>query len=997
MASKGIVGWTDVDLSPEGQAEATAAGRLLKEKGFKCDIVFTSLLRRSVKSAWMALMELENFAMPVINSWRLNERHFGDLQGKEGEPLLAFEFQPQSPWKEAIDRYFCISLRGSSLTTELRAGDDVTFRCLEPEKQLVSGAFAAGVTCILCGVLSNLPLGLVPSVGPNVYIAYSLVGPGLFSKEKALAISAMSGLFLVLLSLTPLLRIVLGLMPLSIKYGLLVGTGLLTAFIGLKSIGVVVHGGEDIVALGDLSSIPFFISATSLVLTASLLYRAVTGAVLLGMLSSTLLAWIYLDAWPTQIVAFQGLSWMMPNFDVLNQQQAWTELGSLLLMLLFSLSGAIIGTAKMAGLLQEDGGVRGSTAVYMSSGLGTALSAFLGTSPIFASRCENAGNGLVLVGVSMTGEAREIQWWNMLDALPAFLCAIFQPFTYSVSNGIYAGVAMSSILFFTTGSFLSYIPSFQKADSVEVQEVRQMARLCSPQSAHSGPSFPICTQEEESENAPALNLMESAAELLGLDSKKMMEVVLERLDAGRNVQSHYMGGIPGYETAITDQELHRSSFFQSHSVAREVSVPPTAPTALTITDSRHPANDSHYRNVHKGSLPGSESMDNVVERMLPFWSDNIAPCVMAGKTVLVSGHASLRAISKLLEDLPDDKVPELAPGVPFVYELDANLKVTKKYYLQDDSVVKAKLSTATDFNPLEVMPGTIPLDAPQKVAEPGALRHLQEQYGGGQKFDSDGSCYAHVGNLGSRSSRPIPPPNAMRKIHAHRQEELQQRDEEREAEEFENEMKMQVKESRTAIWTPAEHHTDSGNAQRRPPENLETRLIDTACSYEISGCGCAECNGIYTFLEGSASGAPVYKSASGWILHRDRVPDLQSIGEEEERHFGWLLSKDRKPFYGVRGDELIISSEATWQCFYGPPPAPQKVVKTTWVEYFQKVAGKWKEEGNLAMKAGQFQEADRLYSEAIGSMGGVEEMESVELTELQVALLANRAEARLRL
>eukprot|EP00434_Breviolum_minutum_P022197 symbB.v1.2.019595.t1/scaffold1611.1/size109513/1 len=428
-----------------------------------------------------------------------------------------------------------------------------------------------------------------------------------------------------------------------------------------------------------------------------------------------------------------------------------------------------------------------------------------------------------------------------------------------------------------------------------------------------------------------------------------------------------------------------------------VSVPPTAPTALTITDSRHPANDSHYRNVHKGSLPGSESMDNVVERMLPFWSDNIAPCVMAGKTVLVSGHASLRAISKLLEDLPDDKVPELAPGVPFVYELDANLKVTKKYYLQDDSVVKAKLSTATDFNPLEVMPGTIPLDAPQKVAEPGALRHLQEQYGGGQKFDSDGSCYAHVGNLGSRSSRPIPPPNAMRKIHAHRQEELQQRDEEREAEEFENEMKMQVKESRTAIWTPAEHHTDSGNAQRRPPENLETRLIDTACSYEISGCGCAECNGIYTFLEGSASGAPVYKSASGWILHRDRVPDLQSIGEEEERHFGWLLSKDRKPFYGVRGDELIISSEATWQCFYGPPPAPQKVVKTTWVEYFQKVAGKWKEEGNLAMKAGQFQEADRLYSEAIGSMGGVEEMESVELTELQVALLANRAEARLRL
>ena len=64
---------------------------------------------------------------------------------------------------------------------------------------------------------------------------------------------------------------------------------------------------------------------------------------------------------------------------------------------------------------------------------------------------------LVIVGIAMTAEAREIAWWNMLDAVPAFLCAIFQPFTYSVANGIYVGVSFSLILLFSTGSFVSLI------------------------------------------------------------------------------------------------------------------------------------------------------------------------------------------------------------------------------------------------------------------------------------------------------------------------------------------------------------------------------------------------------------------------------------------------------------------------------------------------------------------------------------------------------------
>ena len=573
------------------------------------------------------------------------------------EPLLAATALHDRPaWLDEVDRFFSVSRRGSTLATEFRAGTTaflatannfvvnahiMSHAGLDPERQLVSGAFAAGLTCIISGLLSNLPLGMVPSVGPNVYIAYSLVGPHLFGVHEALGVSAACGLVLVLLSLTPMLRMILGLMPLSIKYGLLVGTGLLTAFIGLKSIGVIVadEHGQDIVALGNLHSLPCSISIISLIFTASMLYNAITGAVLVGMLSATLASWYLLEDWPNRFVSLQGVHFFELHFGMLATTQAWAEVASLLLMLLFSLSGAIIGSAKMAGLLAEDGSVRGSTAVFVSSGIGTVLSACLGTAPIFVSMSAAAGirDGgrtglvsivigiyslltafvlsplasavpecavspvLVLVGVSMTGEAREIQWWNMLDALPAFLCAIFQPFTYSVSNGIYAGCGMSIILFFTTGTFLSYCPTLrtyagtprasllgETTPQLQMQRSFESMGVSDCEVGVTGAQLPIesplvkamhhyCeggsfgldedTNDHDfraklihlgiSSKYEALHFIEEASKFVGLDPAKMMEVVSERLEAGRNVESHYMGGFPGVETARTNQEFLR--------------------------------------------------------------------------------------------------------------------------------------------------------------------------------------------------------------------------------------------------------------------------------------------------------------------------------------------------------------------------------------------------------------------------------------------------------
>ena len=76
-----FTGWTDVDLSEQGKAEAKQAGALLKSEGFTFDIAFTSVLKRAIRTLWIALDELDEMWIPVEHSWRLNERHYGALQG----------------------------------------------------------------------------------------------------------------------------------------------------------------------------------------------------------------------------------------------------------------------------------------------------------------------------------------------------------------------------------------------------------------------------------------------------------------------------------------------------------------------------------------------------------------------------------------------------------------------------------------------------------------------------------------------------------------------------------------------------------------------------------------------------------------------------------------------------------------------------------------------------------------------------------------------------
>jgi len=99
-----FTGWTDVDLSETGLAEAHEAGRLLREGGYEFDIAFTSVLRRAIRTLWIALDELDRMWLPVVQSWRLNERHYGALQGlNKAETAAKFGDEQVHLWRRSYD------------------------------------------------------------------------------------------------------------------------------------------------------------------------------------------------------------------------------------------------------------------------------------------------------------------------------------------------------------------------------------------------------------------------------------------------------------------------------------------------------------------------------------------------------------------------------------------------------------------------------------------------------------------------------------------------------------------------------------------------------------------------------------------------------------------------------------------------------------------------------------------------------------------------------
>ncbi|MBA4384468.1 MAG: 2,3-diphosphoglycerate-dependent phosphoglycerate mutase [Anaerolinea sp.] len=117
------------------------------------------------------------------------------------------------------------------------------------------------------------------------------------------------------------------------------------------------------------------------------------------------------------------------------------------------------------------------------------------------------------------------------------------------------------------------------------------------------------------------------------------------------------------------------------------------PPALTSDDERFPGKDRRYADLSTDQLPLAECLKDTVARFLPFWHETVAPAIKSGKKIIIAAHGnSLRALVKYLDNIPEDEIVELniPTGVPLVYELDADLKPIKHYYLGDPEEAKRK-------------------------------------------------------------------------------------------------------------------------------------------------------------------------------------------------------------------------------------------------------------------------------------------------------------------
>ena len=126
-----FTGWTDVPLSEKGVREATEAGRLLREGGFAFDVAFTSLLKRAIRTLWIALEETDRMWIPVVKDWRLNERHYGALQGLDkAETVAKYGMEQVHVWRRSYDIPPPVLTRDD----ERWPGRDPRYRDLKPEQ-----------------------------------------------------------------------------------------------------------------------------------------------------------------------------------------------------------------------------------------------------------------------------------------------------------------------------------------------------------------------------------------------------------------------------------------------------------------------------------------------------------------------------------------------------------------------------------------------------------------------------------------------------------------------------------------------------------------------------------------------------------------------------------------------------------------------------------------------------------------------------------------------
>ena len=418
--------------------------------------------------------------------------------------------------QDFLDRTFHLTDTGTSIRTEVLAGL-TTFMTMsyiifvQPavlsttgmdfQAVLAATCVVSAFGCFLMALLANYPIAVAPAMGHNFFFAFTVVAGMGYSWQIALGAVFISGIVFLIMSIWGVREALVQAIPDSLKRGIAVGIGLLITLVGLEWSGFLAANPATLVTLGNLHHPAVWMSAAGIVVTCVFLVRRSRGAILAGILTSTLLGLVF------GIVRFHGLVSRPPSIapiafklDIIGA----LKLGAVPVIFifffldLFDSIGSLIGIAEQGGFMRN-GQLPRAREALLADAIGTSVSGLLGNSPVvsyiesaagvaeggktglanivtgllmlsglfFSPLAQMIGEGyksasglmlyptvapaLIIVGAFMMRNVGRIEWDDPLEYLPAFITIAFIPFTFSITDGIAFGFISYVLLSLVSG------------------------------------------------------------------------------------------------------------------------------------------------------------------------------------------------------------------------------------------------------------------------------------------------------------------------------------------------------------------------------------------------------------------------------------------------------------------------------------------------------------------------------------------------------------------
>ena len=413
----------------------------------------------------------------------------------------------------AIERYFKIREKGSSVRTEILAGL-TTFIALAyiifvnpnilseagipKEAAIASTIWIAALWTMVMGVVANYPVALAPGMGLNAFFAYYVCGTLGLHWTVALGAVFFSGVLFLILTVSHIRQAIINAVPQNLRVAIGVGIGLFIAFIGLKGTGLIVPDKATFIGLGHVTDPKTLLSLFGLVLTGALMARNIQGSILIGIVATTVLS-MCLGYSPIPHGIGDIVSTSMPHmgatFGQLDIMGAWNYgivsiIFTFTVVELFDNMGTLIGLTSKAKLVKPNGEIENLDRALTTDAVGTIFSSIFGTSTVTSyieSAAGIAAGGktgltavtvsicffiallfaplvglvpgfatappLILVGALMMAEVGKINFQDFSDGLPAFLTIIMMPLTGSIANGFAFGFVSYAFMKTAVGKY----------------------------------------------------------------------------------------------------------------------------------------------------------------------------------------------------------------------------------------------------------------------------------------------------------------------------------------------------------------------------------------------------------------------------------------------------------------------------------------------------------------------------------------------------------------